>query len=602
MLILLFELFFLLFIGKRGNWFLISLFSLIISFCYYLVLSFVPKKINKKITNVSVIILILIYIFQFIYFQIFGDLLSISTILDNSDAVVFYQIVLNKILVNWYVIFIYLLLGGLYLFLINKEKIVIKKSKFYYIIPVLFIVLFIYFSENNDANKKDFILLKSVKEYGLLITIKDDIKNYFFPSNDSVVYTVNEGKYNTKEYNILDIDFPISDDSFINEISNYLENQEPTKKNEYTGIFENKNLIVILAESFSELSIDEDITPTLYRLYNNSIKFNNYYSPLYRVGTADGEYVVDNSLLPIDKDTALIESNDNYLIYNYANVFKSLDYNIFAYHNYDYDYYDRNVYFGNLGYDYLACGNGLEESINCELRIPSDYELFKSTIDYYINEDKFMTYYITMSGHVNYDESHSIVKKNYDLVKDLPYSEKSKFYLSTQIELDRGLEVLINKLEENNKLDDTVIMLVGDHYPYGLSLDEINELSSYNRDNIFEKVKMPLIIYNRNLKDVNIDKYCSQIDILPTILNLFGVEYDSRLLLGKDIMSDGLSPIIFQNRSFITENGKYNAITEVFNGDGDKQYIEDIRNQIYNKFRISRLILEKDYYKYLKKM
>lgn len=79
-----------------------------------------------------------------------------------------------------------------------------------------------------------------------------------------------------------------------------------------------------------------------------------------------------------------------------------------------------------------------------------------------------MTYYMTVSGHMDYDfGGNSIASKNKNKVDNLPYSEEAKAYLATQIELDKALELLINKLEESNKLNDTIIVLLGDHYPYG---------------------------------------------------------------------------------------------------------------------------------------
>ena len=132
-----------------------------------------------------------------------------------------------------------------------------------------------------------------------------------------------------------------------------------------------------------------------------------------------------------------------------------------------------------------------------------------------------------------------IANKNWDLVKDLPYSDKAKCYMATQIELDKAVEQLINRLEEAGKLDDTVIIISGDHYPYGLTLDELNELSDYEKDDTFEKHRMSLLIWNNQMKQpVKVEKVASSLDIIPTVLNLFGIEYDSRLLIGRDILSD----------------------------------------------------------------
>ena len=200
---------------------------------------------------------------------------------------------------------------------------------------------------------------------------------------------------------------------------------------------------------------------------------------------------------------------------------------------------------------------------------------------------------MTVSTHLNYKTTNNdIVKKNINLVKDLNYSSNVLGFISTHIELDKALENLINNLKKDNLLDDTVIVLLADHFPYGLSKNELEEL---NKDIKYDDSlihKNFLVIYNSTLeKPVIIDNYSSNIDVLPTLYNLFGFNYDSRLLTGCDILSNNDGIVIFNDRSFITKNIKYNALNNKFN---------DKKNLVYEKYLYSRLILEKDYYKYIK--
>ena len=181
----------------------------------------------------------------------------------------------------------------------------------------------------------------------------------------------------------------------------------------------------------------------------------------------------------------------------------------------------------------------------------------------YLGEGKgnFVAYYMTVSGHLNYTRSgNNIVKKNWDIVKDLPHSSKANGYLAAQLELDRAVELLIKRLEEAGELDNTVILISGDHYPYGLTLNEINELSTFERDDTFEKHHSTALIWNNGMEPVKVEKIGSSLDLLPTMLNLFGVEFDSRLLMGTDLLSDSNPLVIYSNRSFITDYGKYSSI------------------------------------------
>lgn len=228
--------------------------------------------------------------------------------------------------------------------------------------------------------------------------------------------------------------------------------------------------------------------------------------------------------------------------------------------------------------------------------------MIEATYSSYINSDPFLTYYVTVSGHLNYTKTGNMIAyKNWSYVKNLNYSDAIKAYMACHIELDKALSRLIKALEDAGKLKDTVIAISSDHYPYGLTLDEINEKSTYVRDDAFEKHRNSFIVWNSEMEPITIDKIGSSLDILPTLLNLFGIEYDSRLLMGIDLLSDTDPLVIYSNRSFITDKGRYNSITGKFeSNDGktvSKEYINQINQMIYDKFYLSRKILETDYYR-----
>lgn len=334
-------------------------------------------------------------------------------------------------------------------------------------------------------------------------------------------------------------------------------------------------------------------------MYNEGFQFTNFYTPVYYVSTSDGEYVSLTSLLPKDGTWSMSASRNNYLPFTYGNIFKELGYSTRAYHNGIYTYYDRNYSHPNMGYTFKACYGGL--NINCGMWPQSDVEMIEASIPEYINDEHFMTYYMTVSGHLRYTYmGNSIATKNKDYVKDLPYSEAVQAYLATQIELDKALELLINSLDEAGKLDDTVIAISADHYPYGLTNDEIKECADYVIDEKFDIHKNSFILWNSKMeKSYKVTKYASSLDMVPTILNLFNLEYDSRLLIGRDILSDEEGLVIFNDRSWITSYGKYDSVKDKFipfKDNVDNEYIETINNDVYNKFLMSKLVLDCDYY------
>ena len=402
----------------------------------------------------------------------------------------------------------------------------------------------------------------------------------------------------------VDLNFE-TDNDVVNEMNEYFKSLLGSYKNAYTGYFKGKNLIYIMAESFDGYFVSKELTPTLYKLINEGFYFENYYSPT-NLSTIGGEFSLLTGLLP-DLGTLnceWIQNNNghiNYFPYGLAALFKNEGYNTYAYHDHEYDFQSRDKYLASLGFDnYKACYNGLEEKIACNIFPESDLEMIEASIDDYINEDNFMVYYATVSGHGMWGFGYNdMAEKNKELVNELPYSDTVKAYISANLELENALTALVNKLEEVGKLDDTVIVLAADHHPYFMDDEYVEEMAGKELDQ-FSLYKNNLIIYNSSMEHTEIDKLCNTIDVLPTVLNLFGIDYDSRLMVGKDILSNSPGLVIFADYSWLNDKGKYSYDTKTFtpsNGEVSDEYIEKMNNEVSNKYLISRNILIYDYYK-----
>ena len=376
---------------------------------------------------------------------------------------------------------------------------------------------------------------------------------------------------------------------------------EPTEKNEWTGYFAGKNLVWIVAEAFSSVAVHPELTPTLYQLSNEGFVFNNFYTPLWGLSTSDGEYVTTTGLVPKAGAWSYLQSAENYMPFGFGNQFSKLGYRTLAYHNNTYTYYGRDESYPNMGFEYYGLGNGLEVTRTWP---ESDHEMMELSVPQYINEDQFMVYYLTVSGHLNYNiDQNDMSARHWDAVKDLPMSEGARAYLASQIELDRAVQCLIQQLETAGKREDTVVVLSADHHPYGLQDSELNELLGGNASGEFDKYKSTLILWNSDMKEpVQVDKYCSSLDVMPTLANLFGLEYDSRLLAGRDILSDEPGLVIFFNYSFLSDRGAYVSATQEYTPWGepapdDGEYVESVMEEVRNRFRYSALILDEDYYR-----
>ena len=598
-------------------------FSLPIAALIYIVSTLFSEKTNKKINIIILSFVTFLFIAQVVYYKVYDGVFSVYSMSNGGQVLEFWRTILSVILNNVLIIgllFVPLILYfplKKYVFDFSKNSLMIlgiSVASFAFLFASTFLYVNIdkkgiYSSYNLYFNTSAPIL--SVKKLGLLTTMSLDLNRTLFGMAEKKVEIVIDNNNTTAPtnedaYNTIDIDFDSlienEDDETLTLMHQYFNSLSGTKKNEYTGMFEGKNVVFFLAESLDPIAIDKELTPTLYKLANSGFDFTNYYAPLFPASTADGEFRTEWSLISSRGDTLTLYAQRNvYSPYIFANSFS--DYNINVYHDYNGDYYNRRKYFESLGYEkFTACYYGLD--LPCDTFHESDLDMVNLTFDDYINsEDPFFAYYITLSGHLSYVRStNKVADKNWSYVENLPYSDKVKGYLSANIELDKALESLIKKLEDAGKLDDTVIVITPDHYPYGLTNEQINEVSETNRDDAFELYHSDLIIWSSSMNEkVVVDKVGSNTDVLPTLLNLFGKEYDSRLIMGEDLLSDGEGLVVLANRSWITDTVKYNALTGEttvkYDNVVDDTYITKINNEVDNQFKISSLVLDNNYYK-----
>ncbi len=409
----------------------------------------------------------------------------------------------------------------------------------------------------------------------------------------------------TVKYNVIDeLDFEkltqAADTEQRKELSRYFSGLTGTKQNDYTGLFQGFNLIEICAESYCSYVVDPELTPALYKLTHEGIVFDNFYCS-FNATTTNGEYSLNMGLLPDLNRMSFNMSVDNYLPMTLAHRFQTQGVKALAYHNNTGYYYGRNNSHPNMGFEFKAVDMGLE----LEDGFPrSDLEMFEKTVDEYIHEDRFFAYYMTYSGHNPYDpEANLMASKNMDKVAGLAYPDKVKAYLAANLELEYGLEYLLDRLEEAGVADKTVIVLTGDHYPYALSKEEHLALAGEGADSDpFWRYKNNFVCWTGALEEpICVQSPCCSQDILPTLLNLFGFRYDSRLLTGTDVLSDSTHIAVLQTGSFRTKDMLYDADTgrvtyftpEDMLSDG---YAQRLIQAVKNQFSVSAAVLRSDYY------
>ncbi len=473
------------------------------------------------------------------------------------------------------------------------------------------------FSDEDYYRSREIATNQNVQRFGLLTTIRLELTRHAkTEEQDYYIPEETQGENPAQEpaevrYNVMDIDFDalnaLTEDKKLLAINDYCSKVTGTNQNEYTGMLKDYNLIVMCAESFSPAAIDKDLTPNLYKLTQQGIIFNNYYNTFPNT-TTDGEYALMQGLYPdagrSKAVSSLYASRNSYLPFTLGNAFQSQrGVESFGYHNYRGSYYGRSESHPNMGYTMKFAGDGMTFTTNWPA---SDLEMMEQSIDDYIGKEPFHAYYMTFSGHYKYDiGTNEMAKRNWDQVKDLPYSSNAiKAYLSCNIEFDKAIGYLMERLEQAGVADRTAIVIAGDHFPYGLKDSEYAELIGHDIDG-FSKFKSTLIFWVGGLEEnIVVDEYCCNVDVLPTILNLWGFEYDSRLLAGTDVFSDGTHAAVLVDKSFLTDKVWFNASTgeiryQVPESEIPEGYVENMNQLIATRFSISADILNTAYYNFV---
>lgn len=615
------------------------LLSMIISGIEY----FVPKKIHKFI-NIIILFIISIYALAQTGFNNFiGVYMSLGTS-SQLGAVIDYirEFILSF---KWYYYFVMLPFILCLVYYIFVNKIVVKKfnislvnNKFKELnkdmflkkvwgMSIIFISIFavflstlrIPFMQNKLQTVSNMNLYNnpsvpsiSVKQFGITNFGILDVKNYFVPSEDShedilIDESKNKetsrSKDDTKWKDLINRE---SDDT-MNTLNKYFINNDSSDINDYTGYFKDKNLIVIMLESVNDIIINKEDYPNFYKMYSEGWHWENNYSPRNSCSTGNNEMSGMISLYSIYNTCTANNFKNNTYYESIFGLFNRSNYNTFSAHDYVAHYYDRNTIHTNMGsmryYDVEDLGISYSSQYK---NWASDEDFMTKILDVIKNNDSdnFMAWLTTVSSHQPYYYSSTEGDKYLDLYKDLDLRIDLKRYKSKLKILDNALGILLDGLESQGILDDTVIVMYGDHYPYGLSTSTINTVLDYDTSVDFESERVPFVIYNSKLESKTFKEYTSYINLLPTIANLFGIDYDPRLYVGSDILSDDYkSLVVFADGSWKNEVAYYNASKGTVEYFGDKEYtleeVQEINQRVDTKMKMSSLAIKNNYFNYL---
>ncbi len=615
------------------------------------VCSFWKQIVGKILSYIFTVLLFIFYVVHLVYQHTFKSFLSISQVGMGGDALSSFgkETILSALEVKWYIL---LLLVPLITLIISnilmkrgKKKVYLRKLNlaqkivFPIVIAILHIVcvLCLPLFGNGAYSPKDlysdtFVLSFSEKIFGVFTSTRLEVKGLLFGTGGGSIITEDPGSEQpvtpvNYDDNVLDIDFAAlaanEKDKSIQNLHNYFAARTPTKQNAYTGMFKGYNVVELVCESFSPYLIDEQRTPTLYKMAHDGIVLNNYYDTICD-NTSNSEYTFINSNLP---DTSLLGkgwrnfydynsctvSKDNYLPMALGNLMKSEGYKSWGFHNYKGNYYGRKDTHPNFGFDFYYMNKGLKKT---DLWPTSDLEMMEQAVPMILKEynetgKPFSAYFLTFSGHMYYNfTSNKIAKANEDVSKDMNCGTAAKAYVSCNQELEYAIKYMIDEFEKAGILDKTIFIVTPDHYPYTLGFKSLSQIAGKDleADDFsaeFNKYKSCCLFWSSSMTEpIIVNDVCCELDILPTLCNLLGFKYESRLMLGTDIFSPSEKIAILLDRSFVTKDGYYDANKDKVYTFGDQKGWTDeelnrLITSVKNKFTVSTEMLYKDYFKHL---
>ena len=555
----------------------------------------INNKYSKVIYSVFFFIFFIMFIVQNIYYSTMGNFFGFSLMALAGEGSDYFLDALKNCNIFVYLFIFILIILYVYILKVFPKNTVYSKKRIIHV-AILFIVLHI-------ASK----LLLGSGNFELTWDTWRNPRNVYNNFNDSNKCLVLTGLY---EYTVRDLYITYikpsetktdTESKFLSDIFN---GKETTHKNKYTGKFKNKNVIFVQLEGIDDWLLNKETMPNTYKLLDHSINFTNHYS-FYNGGgsTFNSEFMVNvGYTTPYTFPMNAYTLNKNDFPYSMANLLKQKDYSVKAYHMNTKEYYSRGINYFNWGYDNylglqdLGTYNDSSYQLDRELILNETFhnELFN-------NPEKFVNYIITYSNHLPFSSSKGVcnrlLKLDYEnKIKDMTKSEVDEFIASLEIseedcirrqarETDNMIGLLMKELKSSGLYNDTIIVFFADHYLYTVSDTEILKKNGKDIDtNMINKT--PFFIWGANVKKEEIKKVNSQLDILPTFLNLMGIKYDDKWYSGSDILDS-------KYKSFI-------VFPDLFWYDGTYYVVDGV---IANKKNIASNLLEEknSYAEYLVK-
>jgi phosphoglycerol transferase MdoB-like AlkP superfamily enzyme len=550
-------------------------FSVLFSISLLMLLSlYLPKRVSK-IMDITVMVILTLYILgQDIYYRIFNDFFSAREIVSAREG---FESAESMFQFEIYQLVVLIIFAGM-LFLYCRERQIthLRFQKRWFFLP-LFLLVLIQFNSHYPKSPER-----------------------MYTSEHYVYQSMYHKETFVKSFGVINYLFRDLTDSFVAPIempgdrpflgTYYAGLTKTFDDHDLVGLFEGKNLIYILAESYDEIALSETLTPTLFRMKTEGIDFQSHFTPVYPRTTSDTEFIINTGQIPSIEDgpTSFMFRNNTYRT-SMAYLFGQKGYQTQAFHANYKEFYGRHILYQGYGYDAFKGQHELGLS-DVDKRFDTRfYQSMKSSLQ--MLDEPFMTMLITFSGHSPYTVSNAPSVAHLDQV-DAYYGNtipmEVKHYIATQIELDQMLEQLLSDLETWGILEETVIILSGDHYPYTMNQTHYEAMSS--RSELHLKQQGNLYMWTPDIEPMEIDFLSSSFDVLPMIIRLFNLPGIAKEYVGTDILGGSGTLVYFKNYTV------YNGSKLIQMYDRNEQDTLMLK-QAYDAYRVSKMILRTNYFK-----
>ena len=376
--------------------------------------------------------------------------------------------------------------------------------------------------------------------------------------------------------------------------------EKQTADNDMTGLFEGKNVIMVMMESIDDWMVDPDYTPTICYMQKNGIHFSNHFACTFGTGyTFNTEFTANTGYHALPAGAPASSLSQNAYPHSLANKFKEKGYSARSFHFNTPEFYHRGEMHEAFGYDeyvsyqkYMTLADAQQDA-----KAIKNEKLYRKMVPK--QSAPFFDFVITYSAHLPYtyeDEKLENIKKAYPHLIDRSMDKEVNNAQILAHDTDEFFRILLENLEKDGLLEDTVIVAFSDHFSYGMSSwEKLYALGDATSSDMLEKA--PFFIYCAGMEGANIQKVTSSMDILPTVVNLFGLG-KTPYWPGEDAFDPGYPGYVYFSSGAWYDGIHYYLADKQFEGytDAHLSYIEEMNRKFYRREKVVEVVLRSDYF------